>query len=83
MLALRDQIEDFEPDIALIHWVRDNHFEHVESAKLEMLDLSYTPINCEVYAFEGGSWQIGVYFMPDFTINITLVMDQIEESLMC
>lgn len=80
---LRDQIEDFEPDITLIHWMKDNHYEHVECAKLAVIALGHSQVKCEVYAFEAGPWQSGIYFIPDFTINITPVMEQLEESLLC
>lgn len=79
---LVDQIESFNPDIVLIHWMKDNHFEHVESASLAMTALSYSKVDCEVHAFEGGPWQSGVYFLPDFIVDITSVMDRVKESLM-
>lgn len=81
--AMREMIEDFEPDIVLVHWPQDNHYEHVEAGKAAMLALSYSAVNCEVYAFEGGPWQTGCYFMPDFTVNITSTMEAVEKSLMC
>jgi len=80
--SLIDEIEDFEPDIALVHWLKDNHFEHVESAKMAMTALSYSKVDCEVHAFEAGPWQSSVYFLPDFTVDITHVMDPLNESMM-
>lgn len=81
--AMREMIEDFEPDLALVHWPKDNHYEHVEAAKAAMLALSYSAVNCEVHAFEAGPWQTGCFFMPDFTVNITSTMDAVEKSLLC
>ena len=80
---LVDILEDFKPDIAFTHWVKDNHYEHVETAKITMLALSYCGIGCEVHAYEAGPWQSMVYFIPDFTVNITPVMGRVEESLLC
>lgn len=79
---LVDILEDFKPDIAFTHWMKDNHYEHVETARITMLALSYS-VGCEVYAYEAGPWQSTVYFLPDFTINITPAMDRLEQSLMC
>lgn len=79
---LVDILEDFQPDIAFTHWMKDNHYEHVETARITMLALSYS-VSCEVYAYEAGPWQSMVYFMPDFTVNIAPVMDRVEKSLMC
>jgi len=81
VFKLIDLIEEFNPDLALIHWPHDNHYEHVQSAKLAMHALSQSSCTCEVLAFEGGPWQTSVYFNPDFIVNITPVMDTLNESL--
>jgi LmbE family N-acetylglucosaminyl deacetylase len=79
--AIIDVVEDIDPDIAFIHWLVDNHFEHSEVAKASFRALAGFS-SCEIHAFEAGLWQTVVHFHPDFFINIEPCMEALRESLM-
>lgn len=78
-------IIDFKPDIAFIHWPKDNHVEHRMVAKAAYKALSIASVHGappkEIYAFEAGVSQTTNYFQPHFGIEITSVMDKVNESL--
>ena len=78
---LRDAIEKIMPDIAFIHWNKDNHWEHVEASKAAFQVLC-EHAQCEVHAFEAGPWQSMIYMQPDYLIDITSAMEKIDQSLM-
>ena len=78
---LKDAVEDIMPDIAFIHWVKDNHWEHVEVSKAAFQVLCEHS-QCEIHAFEAGPWQSMGYMIPDFLIDITPAMPTIDQSLM-
>jgi LmbE family N-acetylglucosaminyl deacetylase len=69
-----------DPDVAFIHWPKDNHPDHVEVSMASMRALSYST-DCEIHAFEAGPYQTMMYFYPDFFIDITDFMDKVKESL--
>ena len=78
-------ILDFRPEMVFIHWPMDNHVEHRMVAKTAYKAISIAcvhgaPIK-EIYAFEAGISQTTNYFSPHFGIEITSVMDKVEESL--
>jgi len=78
---IKNVLEDIQPDIAFIPWVKDNHSEHSETAKAAFQALSYYS-SCEVHAFEAGPWQTMVYFYPDFLINIEGAIEKMKKSLL-
>ncbi len=86
IVKLTDEILEFDPDIIFIHWPKDNHAEHRESASVSYKALSVAKVRGagfrEVYAYNAGSNQT-VDFHPDFAVNVTSVMPTVYESLMC
>ena len=78
-------ILDFKPDIVFIHWPKDNHVEHrmVAEASYKALCIAYVhgAYIHEIYAFEAGISQCTDYFAPHFGVDITSVMDQVNEGL--
>ena len=77
---LRDAVEEIMPDVAFIHWMQDNHWEHVQASRAAFQVLC-EHTSCEIHAFEAGPWQTTVYLQPDFLIDITPAMETIEKSL--
>lgn len=87
ILKVEAQILEFRPDILLIHWPEDNHLEHRISANIAYQALCIARVHGavinEIYAFEAGPGQTGEYFKPDLAIDVTDVMDKVNECLMC
>ena len=83
-------VKKINPQIALIHWPKDNHPDHVRTSKASLEALSYinrfaggkpTKINLkEILAYEAGSWQTED-FKPDFFINISGEMETVCQSM--
>ncbi len=74
-------VEDIKPDIAFIHWPKDNHPDHVEASRASFKALCCCS-KCEIHAFEAGPNQTMSYFSPDFFIRIDNCMDKLRESFM-
>lgn len=78
-------ILDFKPNIVFIHWPKDNHAEHrmVAEASYKALCIAYVhgAYIHEIYAFEAGISQCTDYFAPHFGVDITSVMDKVNEGL--
>ncbi|HOU11188.1 MAG TPA: PIG-L family deacetylase [Clostridiales bacterium] len=83
---IEEQLHQIKADIVFMHWQRDNHIEHVSTAKctLDALCLAdvhgYAPR--ETYAFEAGPNQTSAYFNPDFYIDIDGAMERVKKSLL-
>ena len=82
-------IQEINPEIAMIHWVKDKWYDHWAAAinSLRALrwahafDVGDFKSNLqEVYAFESGQCQT-FDFSPDFFVDISGQMDSIIESL--
>mgnify|MGYP001091228953 CR=1 FL=1 len=79
-------IKEVNPEIVFIQWVKDNHHDHVRTAKASLEALTYinrfaggksVKLNLkEIYAYETGIKQTAG-FEPDFYINIT---EEIENA---
>ena len=82
---LESIILDFKPQMVFIHWPKDNHIEHrlVAEASYKAICIAYVhgAYIHEIYAFEAGISQCTDYFAPHFGVDITSVMDQINEGL--
>ncbi len=80
-------ILDYAPNIVFIHWPRDNHVEHRETALVSYKALCAAHVRGarfkEVYAFEGSIKQTMDYFSPDFCVDVTESFDVLSESIMC
>jgi len=82
-------VKEFNPEIVLIQWVKDNHHDHVRTAKASLEALTYInrfaggkPIELnlkEIYAYEAGITQT-VGFEPDFYVNITKEIEKVFSS---
>lgn len=78
------------PEIVLVLWPKDNHPDHVRTAKASLEALSYfnrfagrKPAKVrlqEILAYEASSWQTED-FKPDFFINITEEMETVCRSM--
>ncbi len=79
-------ILEYDPDIIFIHWPRDNHIEHRETAQVSYKALAVAAVRKakfrEVYAFDTGINQSMDYFVPDFFVNISSCQEVIKASLM-
>ncbi len=79
-------IIDYDPDIIFIHWPRDNHIEHRETAQVSYKALAVASVRGakfkEVYAYDTGINQSMDYFAPDFYIKVNESLDAVKESLM-
>lgn len=83
VMAIAKVVKKVNPEIALIHWPKDNHPDHVRTARASWEALAYfnrfaggkpVKINLkEILAYEAGSWQTED-FKPDFFVNITREM---------
>ncbi|HOV21673.1 MAG TPA: PIG-L family deacetylase [bacterium] len=86
-------IKKINPEIILIPWPKDNHPDHVRTAKASLEAISYFNINSslggktsikvnlkEILAYEISSWQTE-NFKPDFFINITNEMEIVCQSM--
>jgi len=85
-LLIQRKIEEYQPDLLFIQYPRDNHPEHVEVAKASYLAISHAASHIhikEIYMYEAGIWQTVDYFKPHFAIDITSVMDVVEQSILC
>jgi len=82
IMALKRYIEEVDPSLVFMHWPKDNHSDHAEVSKATLKALSFSAKGAEIFAFEAGPMQTMVYFYPDFYIDITGKMDQLEESFM-
>ncbi len=84
---LVDLILDFKPDIAFIHFPKDNHIEHRESAQVAYKALCAAHVRGfgvkEVYAFEGANTQTSDYFSPDFLVDVGDSVYRVKQSLLC
>lgn len=82
-------IKEINPEIVFIQWVKDNHHDHVRTAKASLEALTYInrfaggePVKLnlkEIYAYEAGIDQT-VGFEPDFYINITEEIEKVFSS---
>ena len=87
VLEIEKVILDFKPDVAFIHFPKDNHNEHRMVAKDSYQALTLACVHgCrlkEIYAFEAGITQSVQHMRPDFSIDITEAMPTLEKSLNC
>ena len=78
-------IVDYNPNIVFIHWPRDNHLEHRETAQVSYKALAVAAVRGakfkEVYAFDTGINQSTDYFSPDFYVRVDECVDTVKESL--
>jgi len=82
-------VKEVNPEIVFIQWVKDNHHDHVRTAKASLEALTYVnrfaggePIKLnlkEIYAYEAGITQT-VGFEPDFYVNITKEIEKVFSS---
>ncbi len=82
-------VKELNPEIVFIQWVKDNHHDHVRTAKASLEALTYVnrfaagkPIKLnlkEIYTYEAGITQT-VGFEPDFYVNITEEMEKVFSS---
>lgn len=82
-------VKEVNPEIVFIQWVKDNHHDHVRTAKASLEALTYVnrfaggkPIKLnlkEIYAYEAGIRQT-VGFEPDFYVNITEEIEKVFSS---
>ena len=78
------------PEIVLIHWPKDNHYDHVRTAKASLEALSSInrfaggePVDLnlkEIIAYEAGIWQT-FGFEPDFYIDVTAEIETAFQSI--
>ena len=82
---IEEEILRFKPDVIFMQWFKDNHIEHVESAKAAINAIFGASVKGarpeEVYAYETGPMQTMPYFQPDIYINITNVKKHIDNAL--
>ena len=76
-------ILDYKPDLLFIHYPRDTHSEHRETARASYqaacLAPAYGWLCKEIYAFEAGPDQTVQYFTPDFVVDISDLMERLNE----
>ncbi len=86
ILAIEREILSFQPQIVFIHWPEDNHIEHRMTAHDAFDALCLAHVDGahikEIYAFEAGPNQTGVYFAPMFAVDITETMPTLKESIL-
>ena len=83
--ALKDVICEEKPDVIFVMHPRDNHIEHVETAKTTRNAIFAATVAgvCpnEIYAMEMGPLQSMCYFTPDLYISVIDEEKEIEKSL--
>ena len=83
--ALKNVICEEKPDIIFVMHPRDNHIEHVETAKTTRNAIFAATVAgvCpnEIYAMEMGPLQSMCYFVPDLYIAVGDVEKELETSL--
>ncbi|MBO4886496.1 MAG: hypothetical protein J5602_14385 [Clostridia bacterium] len=76
------EILSFQPHLVFLHYPKDTHIEHRETAKASYAALCMAPAygwHCsEVYAFEAGPDQTVQYMTPDIVIDITDVVPVLD-----
>ena len=84
-------IRGLNPELIFIPWVKDNHYDHTNSARAALMAISYMNIEAppeervkpnltDIVAYEISSWQTR-QFEPDFFIDITNEIDAAEASI--
>lgn len=89
VIEIAKVVKKVNPEIVLIHWVKDRHHDHVRTAKASLEALTHInsfaggksiSLNLkEIYAYEAGAKQT-VDFEPDFYVNITEEIEDVFSS---
>jgi LmbE family N-acetylglucosaminyl deacetylase len=90
VVAVAKVVKDCNPELALIPWPHDNHYDHGRTARAAMEALSYInrfgggePVQVnlkEILAYEISSWQTRD-FTPDFYVGIDDEIDTVVKSI--
>lgn len=90
IIKIAQVAKEVNPEIALIHWPKDNHYDHVRTSKASLEALSQInrfgggePIKInlkEILAYEASSWQTED-FKPDFFIDISEEIETVFQAM--